>query len=179
MDKKLTEDIKRATESFNDLVSGLTPDAFEASHLGKWTAGQDLKHLVRSMQLTNFVYTLPLVSLRVLFGKPNRRSRSEHDLREKYRKAIGKGVKAPGILKPGKVSHSQCQALVKKHRTATDRLCHKLEQLGDDVLEKYLVKHPAIGKATLQEMALLTKFHIEHHTRLLKAKLSGTAAEEL
>ncbi len=179
MDKKLTEDLKRATEAFNDLVSGLTPDAFEASHLGKWTAGQDLKHLTKSMQLTNFVYTLPLVSLRMLFGKPNRKSRSEQELRDRYRKAIGKGVKAPRMLKPGKVSHTQCQALIKKHRIATDRLCQKLEQLGDDTLEKYLVNHPAIGKATLRELALLTRFHVEHHTRLLKAKLSGTAAEEL
>jgi hypothetical protein len=54
-----------------------------------------------------------------------------------------------------------------------------MEQLGDDVLEKSLVKHPAVGKVTLREMALLTRFHTEHHTRLLKAKLSGTAAEEL
>jgi len=179
MDKKLTEDIKRATEAFNDLVSGLTPDAFEASHMGKWTAGQDLKHLVRTMQLMNFVYTLPLVFLRMLFGKPNRKSRSEQDLRDRYRKAIGKGIKAPGMLKPGKVRHNECQALIRKHRLATDKLCQKLERLGDDVLEKSLVKHPAVGKVTMREMALLTRFHTEHHTRLLKAKLSGTAAEEL
>lgn len=179
MDKKLTEGIKRATESFNVLVSGLTPDAFESSHLGKWTAGQDLKHLVRSMQLINFVYTLPLFSLRLLFGKPNRKSRSESDLRDKYRKAIGKGVKAPGLLKPGKVNYPQREELIRAHRAATDKLCRKLDLLEDDVLEKYLVKHPAVGKVNLREMALLTGFHIEHHTRLLKAKLSGTAAEEL
>jgi hypothetical protein len=77
------------------------------------------------------------------------------------------------------VSHTQCQGLIKKHRAATDKLCQKLEKMGDGALEKHLIKHPAIGKANLREFALLTRFHIEHHTRLLKAKLSGTAAEEL
>lgn len=179
MDKRLTEGIRRATDVFNGLVSDLTPEAFESSHAGKWTAGQDLKHLVKSMQLTNFVYTLPLVSLRLLFGKPNRKSRSESDLRDRYRKAIGKGVKAPGLLKPGKVSHSQRESLLRKHVAATERLCRLLEKTGDEALENYLVKHPALGKVTLREMALLTRFHIEHHTHLLRAKLSGTAAEEL
>ena len=83
------------------------------------------------------------------------------------------------MLKPGKVRHNESQALIRKHLMATDKLCQKLEQLGDDVLEKSLVKHPAVGKVTMREMALLTRFHTEHHTRLLKAKLSGTAAEEL
>jgi hypothetical protein len=41
------------------------------------------------------------------------------------------------------------------------------------------MKHPAIGKVNLREMAILTRLHTEHHTRLLRAKLSGTAAEEL
>ena len=179
MDKRLTEGIRQAAEEFNALVAELTPEAFEASHLGKWTAGQDLAHLVRSMRLTNFVYTLPLFTLRILFGRPNRKSRTEADLRDRYRKAIGKGVKAPGLLKPGKVSHTERERLLRKHRGETDVLCRRLEQMSDEILENWLVKHPAIGKVNLREMAILTRLHTEHHTRLLRAKLSGTAAEEL
>lgn len=179
MDKRLTEGIRQAAEEFNGLVAELTPEAFEASHLGKWTAGQDLAHLVRSMRLTNFVYTLPLFTLRILFGRPNRKSRTEADLRDRYRKAIGKGVKAPGLLKPGKVSHTERERLLRKHRGETDVLCRRLEQMSNEILENWLVKHPAIGKVNLREMAILTRLHTEHHTRLLRAKLSGTAAEEL
>ena len=163
MDKRLTEGIRQATEEFNGLVAELTPEAFEASHLGKWTAGQDLAHLIRSM----------------LFGRPNRKSRTETDLRDRYRKAIGKGVRAPRLLKPGKISHAEKEQLLRKHSAATDKLCRRLEQMGDDILENSLVKHPAIGKVNLREMAILTRLHTEHHTRLLRAKLSGTAAEEL
>jgi hypothetical protein len=179
MDKRLTDGIRIATEDFNNLVSELTPEAFEASHTGKWTAGQDLKHLIKSMKLTNFVYTLPLFMLKALFGKPNRKSRTEAELRERYRKALVKGVKAPRMLKPGKVSHAQRNMLLKKHQVETERLCSRLERLGEDVLESCLVKHPAIGKVNLREMAFLTRLHTEHHTRLLKAKLNGTAADEL
>jgi hypothetical protein len=179
MDKRLTEGIRQATEEFNELVAELTPEAFEASHLGKWTAGQDLAHLIRSMRLTNFVYTLPLFGLSMLFGRPNRKSRTETDLRDRYRKAIGKGVRAPRLLKPGKISHAEKEQLLRKHSVATDKLCRRLEQMGDDILENSLVKHPAIGKVNLREMAILTRLHTEHHTRLLRAKLSGTAAEEL
>lgn len=179
MDKRLTEGIRQATEEFNGLVAELTPEAFEASHLGKWTAGQDLAHLIRSMRITNFVYTLPLSVLSMLFGRPNRKSRTETDLRDRYRKAIGKGVRAPRLLKPGKISHAEKEQLLRKHSAATDKLCRRLEQMGDDMLENSLVKHPLIGKVNLREMAILTRLHTEHHTRLLRAKLSGTAAEEL
>lgn len=179
MDKRLTDGIRSATEAFNNLVAELSPEAFEASHAGKWTAGQDLKHLIKSLWLTNVVYTLPLFILTVLFGKPNRKSRTESELRERYRKALVKGVKAPRMLKPGKVSHAQRDELLKKHSEATERLCRRLERLGDEILEGVLVKHPAIGKVNLREMAILTRFHTEHHTRLLKAKLNGTAADEL
>ena len=179
MDKKLTEGIRQATEEFNALVAELTAEAFEASHLGKWTAGQDLAHLVRSMRVTNLVFTLPSFILRILFGRPNRKSRTEADLRDRYRKAIGKGVRAPRPLKPGKVSFTERERLLRKHNLATEALCRRLEQMGDAKLENSIVKHPAIGKVTLREMGFLTRLHTEHHTRLLKAKLSGTAAEEL
>jgi len=179
MDKRLTEGIRRATEEFNHLISGLSTEAFEASHAGKWTAGQDLNHLIKSLRLTNFAYALPLFMLRMLFGKPNRKSRSASELRERYRKALVNGVKAPSMVKPGRVSHAQRDILLKKHSEATEILCRRLERLKDDDLEGFLVKHPAIGRVTLREMALLTQLHTEHHTGLLKAKLSGTAAEEL
>ena len=179
MDKRLTDGIRSATNDFNNLVAELTPDAFESSHAGKWTAGQDLKHLIKSLKLTNFVYTLPLFMLKALFGKPNRKSRTESELRERYRKTLSKGVKAPRMLKPGKVSHAQRDVLMKRHQAETERLCRRLERLGDDALESCLVKHPAIGKVNLREMAFLTRLHTEHHTQLLKAKLNGTAADEL
>ena len=83
------------------------------------------------------------------------------------------------MVKPGRVSHAQRDILLKKHSEATEVLCRRLERLEDDNLEGFLVKHPAIGRVTLREMALLTQLHTEHHTGLLKAKLSGTAAEEL
>jgi len=173
------ENIRRAVDAFNRLVAGLSDADFERPHGSKWSAGQDLKHLTKTLRAMQLALLLPLPLLRLLFGKPNRKGRSEAELKEKYRKALSKGFKAPRLYHPGKVKVEERDALVKKHARIAEALCKQMACLSERTLDSYLLPHPAMGKSTLREMIIFSWLHAEHHTRLLKAKLDGRAAEEL
>jgi hypothetical protein len=179
MKEKLQNGLRRAVAEFNQLVEGLSTEDFERPFGPKWSAGQDLRHVVRTLRAVDLAFSLPLPVLRLLFGKPNRKGRSEAELREKYRKALGKGFQAPWIYRPGKVGVGARASLTARHVRIAERLCRKVETLQDDQLDGYLLPHPAMGKCTLREMVVFSFLHTEHHTRLLKAKLEGTAADEL
>jgi hypothetical protein len=179
MKEKLQTGLRRAVAEFNELVQGLSTEDFERPLGSKWSAGQDLRHVVRTLRAVDLAFSLPLPVLRLLFGKPRRKGRSESELREKYRKALGNGFQAPWIYRPGKVGIGTRKALMERHARISERLCRKVVRLRDDQLDGYLLPHPAMGKCTLREMVVFSSLHTEHHTRLLKAKLEGTAADEL
>lgn len=179
MSERLQESLRRSVAAFNGLVEGLTAEDFERPHGRRWSAGQDLKHLVKTLRAVDLAFTLPLPLLRLLFGRPNRKGRPESELREKYRKALGKGFKAPWPYVPGKVGLASRHSLTARHARIAERLCRRVARLRDEQLDGYLLPHPAMGKCTLREMVVFSCLHTEHHTRLLKAKLDGTAADEL
>lgn len=179
MHQRLQEGIRRAVDDFNRLAAGLSDTDFERPHGPKWSAGQDLKHLVKTLRAVQLAISIPLPLLRMLFGKPSRKGRSEAELKEKFRKALGKGFKAPRLYRPGKVRVEDRAALIKKHARIAEALCQRMARLSEREMESYLLPHPAMGKSTLREMVVFSVLHAEHHTRLLKAKLDGKAAEEL
>lgn len=179
MKDKLQTGLRRAVTEFNDLVAGLSTEDFVRMHGRRWSGGQDLKHLVKTLSAVDLAFALPLPVLRMLFGRPNRKGRSESELREKYRKALGNGFQAPWIYRPGKIGIGARMALTERHARVAERLCRRVARLSDDQLDGYLLPHPAMGKCTLREMVVFSSLHTEHHTRLLRAKLDGTAADEL
>lgn len=179
MKDRLQAGLRRSVEAFNRLVEGLSAEDFERPLGTKWSAGQDLRHLVKTLRAVDLALSLPLPLNRLLFGKPNRKGRSEAELREKYRKALGKGFRSPWIYRPGRVQVGARASLTARHARIAERLCRRVARMDEGQLDGYLLPHPAMGRCTLREMVVFAGLHAEHHTRLLKAKLDGTAADEL
>lgn len=160
---QLAELLRSKHNIFIENIRLLSDSDFELSHSGKWSAGQQLDHIVRSTGPVNMAFALPGFLLRLLFGKANRPSRSYDALVEKYHAKLALGGKASGHFIPKSISADQRNQLIKKLEHIILSLVKKSENYSEDQLDKLLLPHPLLGKLTFREMLYFTIYHVQHH----------------
>lgn len=158
--------------AFNNYITSLTKEQFEASPNGKWSAGQNLDHLIRAIKPLHLAYGLPKFVLRIMFGKTNRPSKTYDELVAKYKIKLAAGGKASGPFIPPFISFEKKDELIKKYDDQKQKLISKIEKQNEKDLDEYILPHPLLGKVTLREMLYFTIHHNEHHLELLKNRLA-------
>ena len=141
----------------------------------KWSAAENIQHMVISTNITTLAYRLPKFIVRLIGGKPNRASRSYQELKDKYYKKLADGGKASGLFvpKPIEIKYGK-QKLMDSWRKATDGFIKALiKNRTEKDLDNYLAKHPLLGRITLRELCYFTIFHTEHHLQAIH-KISAT-----
>ena len=173
MDKTtLIKSLDDNTAQFIELVKGLNKEEFEIHVNDKWSAGQDLMHLIKVLQIVNIGFTLPKPILRLVFGINKKESRSFEDLRQLYKNALEGGAKAPTIYIPKPVSYTEKDSLIQKYASLNKSFIDKLNNHTSFELDRYRLPHPILGKISLVELASFTSFHTSHHFEVLKSKLA-------
>ena len=140
---------------------------------GKWTAAQQLDHIVRGVSPVNMAMGVPKFVLKWKFGVANRPSKSFDALIEKYTRKLQEGGKASGRFVPPAISADQKERLIKKLNGLVEHLCGRTENYSEEALDKYILPHPLLGKLTLREMLYFTAYHVEHHRHLVDKGLEG------
>ena len=173
MNKKITiiNSLNEGVYQFNELISSLNQNDFETNFNNKWSAGQDLVHLNKILQILNIAYVLPKPLLRIFYGANKKESRSFDELRTLYKAALAGGAKSPALYLPKPVLFHAKEDLIKKHQMLNQALVNKFNKVSESDLDKYQLPHPILGKVTLRELAAFTSFHTVHHFELLKTKL--------
>jgi hypothetical protein len=167
----LIQSIDDSAAQFIELVKDLTKDEFEVNVNKKWSAGQDLVHLIKVLQIVNIGFTLPKPILRLVFGINIKESRSFEDLRQLYKNALEGGAKAPTMYIPKPVSHTEKDRLIQKYASLNKSFIGKLNNHTSFELNSYRLPHPILGKISFGELASFTSFHTSHHFDVLKSKL--------
>ena len=157
---------------FNELISGLNQAAFETNYNNKWSAGQDLVHLIKVLKIVNLGYTLPKPLLHLMYGPNKNEARSFELLQTLYKNALEGGAKSPAIYIPKPVLFESKNHLIQKHQQLNEAFIDKMNQNSDNALDRYRLPHPILGKVTLRELASFTSFHTKHHLELLRSKLA-------
>lgn len=157
---------------FNELVSELDKTEFETNYNMKWSAGQDLLHLIKLLRILNFAYVIPKFILTLLYGSNTSAPRSHDTLQSMYKNALAGGAKAPNLYIPKPVFFEQKADLILKHSLLNKKFVEKINKHTEEDLDKYLLPHPILGKVSLRELAIFTSFHTQHHYELLKLKLN-------
>ena len=83
-------------ESHSQFIShlkALSDQDFTRNVNGKWSAGQQLDHIIKSVAPVKMAFSLPKFSLALIFGKANRESKSYEDLVAKYQSKLPKAEK--------------------------------------------------------------------------------------
>jgi hypothetical protein len=157
--------------AFNNYMAALNKEQFETMPGGKWSAGQNLDHLILSIKPLQLAYAIPKFFLKLMFGNANRSSRTYDELVLKYKTKLVAGGRASGPFIPPVISFDQKDLLIKKYNRHKQKLISKIEKQNEEDLDKYIIPHPLLGKLTLREILFFTIHHNEHHLLLLKERV--------
>lgn len=172
---ELQENLLKCHKDIIDAVHQLPKKEFLFASEGKWTAGQQLKHLVKSVAPVTIAFALPDFLLKILFGTANRPSRPYEVLVEKYKSKLAAGGKAPSQFVPAKVSFSNREGLAKKLQSLVELLCKRINSKSEDQLDLFVIPHPLLGKLTLREMLYFSIYHCEHHHKSIIQNLTSSS----
>ena len=166
--------LDNAVNDVNQFVVKLDEAAFERAPEGKWNAGQQLDHLLRSIQPLNLAYNLPTFVLKMMFGTANRPSKTYQALVEKYESRLAKGGGATGRFIPKSIPFSEKQKLIEHYEKQKRKLVKKINAYNEIALDHYILPHPLLGKLTLREMLFFTIHHNVHHLKLIRKYSEAT-----
>ena len=133
-------------DAFNRYIESLDKEQFESAPNGKWSAGQNLDHLIRAIKPLQLAYSLPKFALLILFGKTNRSSRTYDELVVKYKSNLTAGGKASGPFVPKKIVFEQKDELIKitlsllKDKTKRIKIAKKAVESAKDYSEEKFAK---------------------------------------
>lgn len=171
---ELAEQLEIQYRSFRQLLGSLNENEFLDAAPGKWSAGQQLDHLCRSVAPLNLAFRLPDFALRMLFGSANRPSKSYEALVEKYQSRLEEGGRASGRYVPGPVAWKSREKYMARLEQSVTNLKQVVMQLEDSQLDSLLLPHPLLGKLTLREMLYFTLYHAQHHQNAIWKNLKKT-----
>lgn len=163
----LATELEKSVAEFTNYILALDRLGFERKPEGKWSAGQQLEHLIRAINPLVTVFRFPHFVIQVLFGKSNRESRSYASLLELYKERLQNGGVASRPYIPPIVGIHQKDELVIKYLHKKDRLLDSLTQFSEADLDQMMLPHPLLGKLTIREMLYFTIFHNIHHLNQL------------
>jgi hypothetical protein len=158
-------------DDFINYINGLDENAFHFSYEKKWTAGQQLDHIYRSVSTLNLILRLPIWFLRWYFPKANRPSRTFSELVSRYHQKLEKGGKASGRFVPQLVPIYKRQGLSEKLNRSVVRLGKLIQKFSEKELDTMILPHPLLGKITIREMGYFTIYHVQHHEAITKRNL--------
>lgn len=168
---EIQQRLRESHEQFATLLLQLTEPDFLFSR-GKWTAGQQLEHIIKSVSPVNLALFLPLFILKFSFGKANRASRTYEALVERYQLKLAQGGKSTAQFLPKTVLFTDRSKLTDKLNNLVASLIHKVESLSEEQLDYYILPHPLLGKLTLREMLYFTIYHVGHHQKQVEENLT-------
>lgn len=161
--EKIILKINESHKSFIDYVSNLSKSEFEFSKDDKWSAGQQLAHIVLCIKATLYVFSWDKLIIEQNFGKTDRQNRTYEELKSDYQLKAIEGVKAPERFIPDAITIDQAQILIEKLNLLVKVLGQQIETFSEQELNTLLIPHPSLGSVTLREMLYNVAYHVEHH----------------
>jgi hypothetical protein len=168
--EKIRSELNQVTEQLVQYCSSLSNEKFFYQPLDKWSAAQQVKHLIKATDTGRLAFSLPKFILRVVAGKPNRSSRTYDELVNKYQLKLEQGGKSSGryIPKPIPFTYGKEKMLAEFARSMKKMENSLIAKWMDMQLDNYIAPHPLLGKITLRELCYFTIHHTLHHLSSIK-----------
>ncbi|WP_299621962.1 DinB family protein [uncultured Tenacibaculum sp.] len=167
MDKKsISNLLEEKHQKLFEWIAQQDGNYWEKGPENRWTAGQQIQHLVDSIKPLNLALSLPSFILKAKFGTTNRELRTYDEIVNKYNEKLIK-YKDKARDFNSKVSTPDEKKLIKLVTTLkkqNKKLQYKTEKLSNYKLDNLILPHPLLGKMPLREIIMWTAHHTEHHT---------------
>ncbi|MGB0978694.1 MAG: DinB family protein [Croceimicrobium sp.] len=155
-----------------DLMSFLKNMKEEQIHIqkdGKWSAIQNVDHLLKSIKVVNSAVHKPSILLRSAFGKPNREARSYEGLVQRYRERLAdRTADAPKEYQAADPKELDVPTVLKEYDKEVQRFLKFVKKVKDRKLDGTLLPHPLLGKLLMREILYFMHFHTNHHFEAIK-----------
>jgi hypothetical protein len=159
----LMEAMTENHQRFSNYMNILTEPEYLYAMPGKWSAGQQFDHIVRSTKPLVLAMRLPRFVLKLIFGRANRPSKSFEELVKKYEDKLADGAKATGSFIPPEVGFDKKDALILELSSIITKINNGVANFSEEELDQCLLPHPLLGKITCREMLYFTINHVDHH----------------
>lgn len=169
MDKQqIIERLRAAHREFTDHLGTLTKEEFEFRNADKWTAGEQLEHIIRSVAPLGSALELPKFIPKLIFGGSSGVSRGYDEIVTVYRQALEAGGKASGRFIPEPIPFEKREQLFATLDRTLESLFAALAKFDEAQLDAIRLPHPLIGKLTVREMLYFTIYHVGHHLNAVR-----------
>lgn len=163
--------LKAFEDTHSDLTtyfSSLTTEDFLRKTPERWSAAENLIHLIKSVKAVYVGMRLPKILMGLKFGKSERNSRMYPQIRETYLNRLAEGaVTVPKFRPDGRQETSDPgqfkEQILKKWDEACGQLLRKLNRWKEKDLDVYILPNPILGHLTIRETIMFTIYHNIHH----------------
>ncbi len=159
--------------SFVTYINELTAEEFTFAYQEKWSAGQQLAHIVLCVKPLIKVYGMDKAMIAQNFGLSNRQSVTDNALLNSYNEKLNGVYKTADRYIPEPVLLNQRQDLTESLTKLIQNLCVSIENFTEEELDTLSIPHPLLGNLTLREMLYNAIHHVEHHQEATKQNLEN------
>lgn len=149
--------------SFANYINRLTIDEYSFHDQQKWTAAQQLEHIVLCVKPLVQVFSMDKVAIEKTFGKTDNKSRSYDEVLAEYTSQLEQGGKAPERYLSGSTLPGEKQNLMETLLQNIETLSSRIELFTEVELDSLQIPHPLLGSLTLREMLYNAIYHVQHH----------------
>lgn len=174
--EEIIQQMTSAHKEFADEVRKLELADFEYAAEGKWSAGQQAEHLLKSTKALKPAFKIPKFVLKQRFGVANRPSRSYDELVQRYNEKIAAGGTASSPYVPDPVTFDKRDSLLDGITETVKKLNKGFGKWSDKDMDEYILPHPLLGKVTVREMMYFTIYHVQHHQKIIRRELDARDA---
>lgn len=145
-----------------DFTDKLTEGEFTYSNNKKWTARQQLEHIVLCLKPMEQALTSKAF-ITSKFGKIERPTLDYDTVINNYKTALANGGKAPERFVPEQVDLSNRLLLSSQLYDLLQSIQQRTEAYTEEELDTLILPHPLLGNLTIREMFYLMTYHATHH----------------
>lgn len=148
---------------FSTFIQGLADAHYEAADSGKWSARQQLEHLIVCVKPLEKVFGLGPKAWAQNFAGGAGESREFDTMESVYKEKLKAGGKAPEKFEPGAEAHASRAELLATLDQTIANLSDSVAKMDESDLDKYQLPHPLLGQITFREMLYNAIQHVGHH----------------
>lgn len=173
--KDLIRLLLKKHEVFIAKIDSLAEEDFIKSLHGKWTAGQQLEHILKSVKAVLKAFELPKAVLEEKFGTTKRKNSSYTEVVSDYLVVLQNNPNyiLPEKFAPDKIAPQDKGTKLNELQYLTEKLVGHIKSYDDEDLERQILPHPVMGKLTLKEILYFTAYHLEHHDKQILQNLNN------
>lgn len=150
-----------------DFVTALSPAQQQFKAGDKWSALQQLHHIVLVLQPIDFILGSK-EKMEEKFGTINRGGMTYDALLQNYFRGLSDGGKAPERFLPAATETLQAEELSVSIKKLLAHITEQLSGFTEADMDRIAVPHPFLGNLSLREMLYLMSYHPLHHLNQIR-----------